>query len=185
MVVILAWASYSDQAQYAGWGGDDRTRYQSRAFTCTNIVDGDTIDIDIPDGRYEQSRLRLWGVDTPEVSGKGRREMHFGPQASQFTTKKLLNKEVYIELAADRTRDIFGRVLAYVYLQESGELFNALIIEQGYAYADTRFDHPKMGLFVQLEEEARQESRGLWKNLQAEQMPGWRRKKLNKSIDDK
>ena len=45
----------------------DVRKYHGKTFTVVNAVDGDTIDINIPDGKYEQTRIRLWGVDTPET----------------------------------------------------------------------------------------------------------------------
>jgi endonuclease YncB( thermonuclease family) len=40
---------------------------------------------------------------------------------------------------------------------------NALIIEAGYSYAYTKFPFQKMERFRELEKQARQNNRGLWK----------------------
>ncbi|MCE5184542.1 MAG: hypothetical protein LLF76_00255 [Planctomycetaceae bacterium] len=45
----------------------DRQKYHGRAFTVLEVIDGDTLDIDIPDGKFPDTRIRLLGVDTPET----------------------------------------------------------------------------------------------------------------------
>ncbi|HUT47490.1 MAG TPA: hypothetical protein VMX36_14510, partial [Sedimentisphaerales bacterium] len=37
----------------------DLEKYHRKTFTVVNIIDGDTFDIDIPDGRYQHTRIRL------------------------------------------------------------------------------------------------------------------------------
>ena len=41
---------------------DDYERYHGRSFTVVKVVDGDTIDIDIPDVVYDTTRIRLWSL---------------------------------------------------------------------------------------------------------------------------
>ncbi|MEK7756378.1 MAG: hypothetical protein AAB385_04120, partial [Planctomycetota bacterium] len=55
--------------------GGDRSRYHDRTFHVVYVVDGDTIDIDAPDADKPKTRVRLWGVDTPELARSGRPEM--------------------------------------------------------------------------------------------------------------
>lgn len=176
VAVLLLILAYVDHRGYVGWQGDDPTRYHSKVFTCIAVLDGDTIDVDVPDGRYTHTRIRMWGVDTPEVEGSGREPGYFGPQASQFAKQALRGKRVRLELAGGRTRDKYGRVLAYVFDEQTGDLFNAALIETGHGYADRRFDHPRMADFVRLEEQARLAKRGLWQHITKEGMPHWRRR---------
>jgi len=72
-----------------------------------NVVDGDTIDVEI-DGA--PVRVRLIGVNTPEQGEQGYDE------ATQYTTAQLLGKTVYLELDKG-TYDVYGRTLAYVWLK--------------------------------------------------------------------
>lgn len=176
LAIVLLVLSYVDHRGYLGWQGDDRTRYQDKVFTCIEVIDGDTIDIDVPDGRYEYTRVRLRGVDSPEVAWAGHEGMYFGPEASAFTKELLLRQAVRIELAPGRTRDRFGRLLAYVYDQDTGKLFNGTLIEDGFGYADDRFDDPRSDVFAELEDEAREHQRGLWAAVARDQMPAWKRK---------
>lgn len=156
--------------------GGDYVRYHDRTFTVTRVVDGDTLDIDIPDRDKPTTRIRLWGVDTPEVKGSPKGEMYWGQEASEFAKKTLTGTRVRIELVENNTRGKYGRLLAYVYDAETDLFFNETLLRGGYAYADRRFPHPRRDAFITLETQARQNGVGLWRNVTEEQLPGWRRR---------
>jgi micrococcal nuclease len=141
--------------------GDDIATYHNVTARVVRVVDGDTIDIAIPDGDRPHTRIRLWGVDTPETVRPNSPVQHFGPEASAFAKKTLHDQPVKIELPTDRTRGKYGRLLAYIYLPD-GRLFNALLIETGHGYADPRFRHPKMREFKGLMKQAKKDGTGLW-----------------------
>ncbi len=151
---------------------DDLLRYHNRAFYVPKVVDGDTLDVAIADEwqAHPQTRLRLWGVDTPETVKPNSPVQHFGPEASAFTKKQTLGQEVRLELLAHQTRDKYGRVLAYVYLPD-GRMLNRVLIAQGFGYADPRFEHPHKADFTRAMKEAQKEGLGLWKNLKNEDLP--------------
>ena len=143
------------------------------------VVDGDTIDIDIPDGKYDRTRIRLWGVDTPETKNPKTGVMYFGPEAADFTTKLVLGKPVIVYLEEHRTRGYYGRLLAYVQLPD-GRFLNEVLLSEGFAYADLRFRHSFYHKYKQLEAVARSQKKGLWLNVTREQLPEWlQRKKPN------
>jgi micrococcal nuclease len=152
-------------------------RYHDRVFTIVKVVDGDTVDVDVPDGRHRSTRIRLRGVDTPEVAEAPTGEMYWGDQASRFARITLDGRSVRLDLIEGDTRDKYGRLLAYVYLGESGEMFNEMLLRRGHAYADTRFEHPLRDRFVELESEARAAGVGLWRDVTVNQMPGWRQRR--------
>jgi len=155
----------------------DLEKYHGKTFTVVNIVDGDTIDIDIPDNKYDRTRIRLWGVDTPETKNPKTGVMYFGPEAAEFTKKLALGKQVTVYLDEDnRTRGKYGRLLAYVKLPD-GRFLNKVLLSEGFAYADTRFRHSFYHTYKQLEAVARSQKKGLWLNVTPEQMPEWRQKK--------
>ena len=54
----------------------------------------------------------------------------YGPEASDFTTARLLGKMVRLEDDVE-TRDVYGRHLAYVYL--AGQRFEDVLLRRGYA----------------------------------------------------
>lgn len=151
----------------------DLEKYHARTFTVINVIDGDTIDIDIPDGRYGQTRIRLLGIDTPETNSEQFGVMYFGPQAAEFTKKLSLQKPVTVYLDnPNPTRDKYGRLLAYVKLP--GDRFlNEVLLTEGYAYADLRFRHSLYNKYKQLQAAARSGQKGLWQNVTREQLPQW------------
>jgi micrococcal nuclease len=155
----------------------DFEKYHEKTFTVVNVVDGDTIDIDVPHGKYNHTRIRLWGIDTPETKNPEVGIMYFGPEAADFTTKSALRKQVTVYLDQTRTRDKYDRLLAYIKLLDDGFL-NEVLLTEGFAYADLRFKHDFYNKYKQLESTARSQKRGLWLKVTPEQMPEWRRDKI-------
>ena len=47
----------------------DRQLYNDQTFTVVKVVDGDTLDLNVADHKADRkhTRVRLWGVDTPET----------------------------------------------------------------------------------------------------------------------
>jgi endonuclease YncB( thermonuclease family) len=155
---------------------DDFERYHDRSFRVVHVVDGDTLDIDALDGDKPRTRIRLWGVDTPEVARAGKPDMHFGPEASRFAGETLEGRKVHVVLSPLNTRDRYNRLLAYIFLERGGVMFNELLIEQGYAYADPRFDHHYRDQFRATEQRARRAGVGLWGNVTPDDMPPWKQR---------
>ncbi len=157
---------------------DDLEKYHAKTFTVINVVDGDTLDIDIADGKYDHTRVRLWGVDTPETKNPEIRVMYFGPEAAEFTRKLALGKQVTVYLDETRTRDKYDGLLAYMKLQNGGFL-NEVLLSEGFAYADTRFKHDFYNKYKQLQASARSQKKGLWLGVTPEQWPEWRQKEIS------
>jgi len=157
-------------------GMDDFSRYNNQVFTAVKVVDGDTIDVNISDikarKRQAYTRIRLWGIDTPEIPHFDKPAMFYGYEAAEFGRKLMAGKKVRLELVEGYTRDKFGRLLAYVYLAD-GRMYNELAIKNGFAYAETRFKHPRLMEFQALEKEARDNLRGLWPRIKPSQLPHW------------
>jgi micrococcal nuclease len=156
----------------------DLQKYDGKQFIVVKVVDGDTLDIDIPDGNYSNTRIRLWGVDTPETKNPRTGQMYFGPEAADFAKREAMGKRATIHLERDRkTRDKYRRLLAYVQLPD-GRFLNEALLSGGYAYADLRFKHSLYNKYKQLESLARKQKKGLWEKVMPEQMPQWRQKRL-------
>jgi micrococcal nuclease len=151
---------------------DDIEKYNAKTFAVIHVVDGDTLDINISDGRYNRTRIRLWGVDTPETKKPNSPVMYFGPEASDFATKIALDKNVTVYLDEKHTRDKYARLLAYIQLPD-GRYLNELLLSDGFAYADLRFKHSFYNKYVQLEASARSNKKGLWAGVTREQLPEW------------
>lgn len=119
----------------------------------TKNTDGDTLRLS------GIGRVRLIGVDTPEVYGQAE---CYGREASAFTAKVLPpGRRVRYKLGVER-RDRYGRALAYVWLAD-GRFFNLLLVERGYAQVLTippNVDYAER--FVAAQRRARKAERGLW-----------------------
>jgi micrococcal nuclease len=151
----------------------DISKYNGKSFLVVKVVDGDTIDINVPDANYPNTRIRLWGVDTPESEKSPGGEMYFGKEASEFTRQLTLGKTVTVYLdPGNNTRGKYGRLLAYVQLPD-GQYLNELLLSEGYAYADLRFDHSRYNKYKQLESTARSLNHGLWQKVTREELPMW------------
>ncbi|MFP4105085.1 MAG: thermonuclease family protein [Phycisphaerae bacterium] len=156
---------------------DDMARYDGKTFTVKRAVDGDTLILDVPDAGSAETRVRLWGVDTPETVRENHPVEHFGPEASKQTKTWTEGRTVRLELVPTRTRGDYGRLLAYVYLPD-GSMLNPQLVEQGYAYASPgggRFDHPRKKQFLKLQRQAMREGRGLWAEVQQKDLPKYYR----------
>jgi len=152
---------------------NDFEKYHAKTFSVVKVIDGDTIDIDIPDGNNISTRIRLWGIDTPETKNPNVGVMYFGPEAAEFAGKLVHGKLVTVYLdEGNNTRGKYGRLLAYVKLPNDGFL-NEVLLTEGYAYADVRFRHSLYNKYGQLESSARSLKKGLWEKVTREQLPEW------------
>jgi micrococcal nuclease len=121
------------------------------------VVDGDTVEVLIS-GREED--LRYIGVDSPETVKPGEPVQCFGRQASAFNGRLVEGRRVRLVYDAER-RDVYGRLLAYVYLH--GTLVNAELVRRGYARTLTIEPNDTFApLFARLQRRAGREGRGLW-----------------------
>lgn len=84
--------------------------------TVTKIIDGDTIDVKLPEG--ETKRIRFTLVNSPESKGEKYKDNPepYALEAAAFTEKILKNKTVWLENDIEKT-DKYGRTLAYVWLE--------------------------------------------------------------------
>ncbi|WP_426414949.1 thermonuclease family protein [Aestuariirhabdus sp. LZHN29] len=89
------------------------------------IYDGDTLLLE--DGR----RLRLLGINTPEMGREGRAD-EVGALAAKSFVERLLagSRRLYIDPAVE-DRDRYGRLLARVYLGPGRRNLSELLLEQG------------------------------------------------------
>ena len=115
-------------ASGAGWWLGGERRAATAPYRVVEVLDGDTIVVTRGDGRPET--IRLLGVDTPETHHPTKPVQCFGPEASAYTTRRLLGRTVQLEDDVE-THDIYGRRLAYVYLD--GDRFEDELLRRGYA----------------------------------------------------
>lgn len=96
----------------------------------SNVVDGDTIDVNLDLGFdiTVNTRLRLYGIDTPEIRTRDLVEKAEGKKATALVEEKILGKEVVLKIYK---ADKYGRYLADVYIDD--ECLNKTLVEQGLA----------------------------------------------------
>lgn len=142
---------------------DDWDKYHGQSFKVMRVVDGDTLDLRVVDGDRPTTRVRLWGVDTPELAKRGNNQPpeRWGEEAKAYVRERVEGKTVTLELQDHRLRGRYGRVLAYVVLPDGSDL-NAELIERGYSKHDDRWGHDRSSPYAELERQARQGGRGLW-----------------------
>lgn len=174
----LGLLSALDHAGVFGYRGSRRAGFHGAIATVTYAADGDTIDVGLPDGRRAVTRIRLWGVDCPEIAhGEREEDAYFGREAMAFVQEHVVGRRVRLELDPIRSlRDRYGRLLAYVYFDDTGEMLNEILVARGLAYADRRFRHVFKDRLVKVEKKAMRERVGLWAGVKPEQMPAWRQR---------
>lgn len=103
--------------------------------TINNVVDGDTLDvtIDLGFGISQKQRVRMYGINTPELHSKDVMERRAAVSAKTFLEDQTINKRV--RLRSVKSKDKFGRYLAEVWPAEglAAESVNEMMIRVGLA----------------------------------------------------
>jgi len=106
-----------------------------RIIKIEKVVDGDTIDVmvDLGFGIYHKVRIRLFGIDTPEIYGRvTEEEKEKGMKAKEFVEKWLESaNELYIKTIKDK-KGKYGRYLGIVF-NEKEEALNEILLNEGLA----------------------------------------------------
>jgi micrococcal nuclease len=100
------------------------------------VVDGDTIDVvlDLGFDILHKSRVRLYGIDTPESRTRNLDEKARGKMAGAFLKDAIEKGEkVVIQTKLKDSRGKFGRVLGDVIVD--GVNINKALVENNYAVA--------------------------------------------------
>lgn len=128
---------------------------QSTLYRVIKISDGDTIIVE------RMGKIRLLGINTPEIARDDRRAEPLGDEAHKRLKNLLQGESVYLEFDQKR-RDRFGRLLAHVYLDD-GTSINETLLRDGLARA--LFLQPNMKhlrLYYEVEAEAQKLKKGIW-----------------------
>ena len=148
--------------------GGEVGRYEGRAWRVVRVIDGDTLEINAPDvtptgDPSPTTRVRLWGVDTPERAraDTGEPAEPFAEAATALARDLCEGKTVELQLQPHRVRGNFGRLLAYVILDD-GTTLNERLLAAGLARADDRFSHQWDERYLLIEDQARKERVGMW-----------------------
>ena len=96
------------------------------------IVDGDTVDvvIDLGFDIHYSSRVRLYGIDTPESRTRNKDEKVRGLMSKKYLTDALSKGQVVIKTHKDK-KGKFGRVLGEMYV--AGKNINLMMVDDNLA----------------------------------------------------
>ncbi|MEQ0627919.1 thermonuclease family protein [Klebsiella sp. JB_Kp008] len=123
------------------------------------VIDGDTVQA--YDGATNTT-IRLYGIDAPES------KQAFGKKAKQKMIQLVANQDVHIQ---DHGQDVYGRMLGTIYLKNKD--INAIMVADGMAWAyryQGRLIVPEYGA---LEQNARNEGKGLWSDTHSIEPLQW------------
>ncbi|MDV2858717.1 MULTISPECIES: thermonuclease family protein [Oceanimonas] len=121
------------------------------------VIDGDTVYL--ADGR----RIRLVGIDTPELYKNGRLAPEPGAEkAHRWLSNKLPEKSQMKLVFAVKRRDDYGRLLAYP-LTNSGQLLVKSMLAAGLGELMLfEPNHKYWRCLLAAEQQARRHNRGIW-----------------------
>ena len=112
----------------------DPTDFSYRVDKVTKIVDGDTIDVMLDLGfdiKYN-SRVRLFGIDTPESRTRDKVEKKYGLLSKKFLQEQIKkSKKVTIKTYKGDETGKFGRILGDIWID--GKSVNQKMCDKGYA----------------------------------------------------
>lgn len=128
-----------------------------------SVADGDTLTI--LDDANQKTRVRLFGIDAPEMG-----------QAYGTQSKKLLSTLAFGKVATVEVKDVdqYGRAVGIVHIDST--ICNTQMLRLGLAWHYRRYS--KSAEFQALEDEARREKRGLWADPNP--LPPWEYRKDKK-----
>ena len=118
------------------------------------VLDGDTIDV------ATIGRVRLLGIDAPEVGHRFETTAPFGLEAKQRLISLIAHRWVRLEFDGQR-EDAYARRLAYVLL-EDGTFVNAVLVREGLARVSARVPLARLPELQRAEADARSRRRGMW-----------------------
>lgn len=119
------------------------------------VYDGDTILLD------GGEQVRYLGINAPEIEHKAGKSEYMAHPARNLNRKLVEGARVRLEYDGE-TRDQYGRLLAYVFL-EGGDMVNALLVQKGLAHV--MFNNQNLryrGLLLDHQRKAIKEKVGIW-----------------------
>jgi endonuclease YncB( thermonuclease family) len=131
----------------------------------TYVFDGDTLVL--TDGPRRRVRVRLYGIDAPEIGRSGESGQPGGREARRALLVKLSGRTVTVEV---RETDPYGRTIGVVRL--AGRDINREMVGDGWAWAYRHYlEGPYASAYLGAEKSARTRRAGLWSRSNPE--PPW------------
>lgn len=128
---------------------------QDRWVTVKHVIDGDTFVT------REGEKIRLLGINTPEIQHESSPEQPYGNEAKQALEHLLQRNQVRLHFDKDK-KDDYGRTLAHIYLKD-GRWVNGEMVSLGLAHVYTFAPNfEKANDLLLLEQKAREGGVGFW-----------------------
>jgi micrococcal nuclease len=137
---------------------------ESWSGKCVGISDGDTIRVM---HRGRETKIRLYGIDCPEIG------QDFGREARRFTGKMAFGKIVTVQ---EMDTDRYGRLVAWV--RVDGQSLNKELLKAGLAWW-YQYYAPRDIELKSLEAEAREAETGIWSHPSP--IPPWEFRKESRT----
>ena len=112
----------------------DPTDFSYRVNKVIKVVDGDTIDVmlDLGFDIMYKSRVRLFGIDTPESRTSDKTEKKYGLMSKKFLQDELKSaSKLSIKTYKGEETGKFGRILGDVFVD--GKSVNMKMVKEGHA----------------------------------------------------
>jgi len=95
------------------------------------VYDGDTITVDLDLGFniLFKTKLRLYGINAPEMRGKEKKQ---GTRSRDWLRRKILGKFILVYTFKDK-KGKYGRYLAKIYMPKKLTTVNSEMVNKGYA----------------------------------------------------
>lgn len=156
---------------YIGADSSINTILEVREGTIVSVHDGDTCVIKY-NGAEEPVRVRITGIDSPENTPDGVGAQPYGKEAGDYLASMINGAHVSVEYMG---KDRYDRDIGYIV--KNGVDINAKMIEAGYAWHYREYSRDdKKEYYDYLENKARTERVGLWRDDNPEPPWGFRKK---------
>jgi micrococcal nuclease len=164
LLAARVWVGGGGSSSEEGDHADGTPAGHAVSARVVRVIDGDTIEVSI--GGSDED-VRYIGIDTPETVKPDTPVQCFGPQASAENHRLVDGRTVRLVFDRER-RDVYGRLLAYVYAKTGGEagrsrFVNATLVRDGYARTLTIPPNTAhVSELARLQARAGRSGRGLW-----------------------
>jgi len=138
---------------------------RSELVLVKSVIDGDTISV------TAFGRVRLLGIDAPEISHGLDTPAPFGKEARDKLSGLVLHRWIRLETEGPAL-DIYNRHLAYV-LTEDGQCVNTVLVREGLARVSAREPISRLAELKRAEADAQTFRRGIWGSAPSAASPGY------------
>ncbi len=147
--------TYSDRSTAGSKQVDISKRSYRHQRQVKHVYDGDTVVLE------GGQRVRLLGVNTPEIESRHRQSESGGVVAKEWLQKQLQGKKVYLEFDGEK-HDHYKRVLAHIFLPD-GKHLNLALVENGLAIVNIIPPNIRYAdALINAQQQAEKQNLGIW-----------------------